>query len=269
MSICYIDFRYITFSATCFIQHSQPSLNNKDELRLTTTVERMQEIKSCYSAQLIIAALNEEQGIGLTITEMKDVLGDIPTLVVDGKSADKTVELSKNLGATVITQDGKGKGDALAKAIENLDSGTDYVILTDADYTYPAEYIPDMIKILEENPDVGMVCGNRFNGNVDRKALYRIFHIGNKLLAFAHKALNGIALEDPLTGLRVVRTEILPQWHIESKGFDIEIELNNFVQKQGYTTREILINYRERLGEKKLRARDGFTILKRILKDIF
>jgi hypothetical protein len=67
----------------------------------------------------------------------------------------------------------------------------------------------------------------------------------------------------------VIRTEILCEWHIESKGFDIEIELNNFVQKQGFSSREILINYRVRLGEKKLKARDGFTILNRILKDIF
>ncbi len=124
-----------------------------------------------------------------------------------------------------------------------------------------------MIKILDENPHVGMVCGNRFNGNVDKKALYQIFHVGNKLLAFAHKILNGVTLEDPLTGLRLIRTDILREWHIESKGFDIEVELNNFVQKQGYITQEILINYRARLGEKKLKARHGITILRRILKD--
>jgi dolichol-phosphate mannosyltransferase len=236
---------------------------------LTTLVPNMKETRPCYSIQLIIAALNEEQGIGLTIAEMRDILGDIPTIVVDGKSVDKTVELSKNMGATIITQDGKGKGDALAKAIENLNPEVDYIILTDADYTYPAERVPDMIKILDENPQVGMVCGNRFNGKVDGKALYRIFHIGNKLLAFAHKLLNDVPLEDPLTGLRVIRTGILRQWQVESKGFDIEIELNNVVQKKGYVTREIPIGYRERLGEKKLRARDGFTILNRILKDAF
>jgi len=229
-------------------------------------IVRTQE--SISSSQLVIAALNEEQGIGLTIAEMKDILGDIPTLVVDGKSTDKTVQLAKNMGATILTQEGIGKGDALAKALKNLDPNVSYMVLTDADYTYPAKYVPDMIRILDENPKVGMVCGNRFNGNVDKKALYRIFHLGNKLLAFAHKTLNGVALEDPLTGLRVIRTDILREWRIESKGFDIEVELNNFVQKQGYTTQEILIEYRARLGEKKLKARHGFAILKRILKDI-
>jgi dolichol-phosphate mannosyltransferase len=223
--------------------------------------------KSSSKVQLVIAALNEEQGIGLTIAEMKGTLGDIPTLVVDGKSTDKTVELSRNMGATVLTQSGNGKGNALAKALKHLDPNANYIVLTDADYTYPAKYVPDMIKILDANPQVGMVCGNRFNGNVDRKALYRIFHIGNKLLAFAHKTLNGVALEDPLTGLRAIRIEVLREWQIKSKGFDIEIELNNFVQKQGYTTQEILIDYRARLGKKKLKARDGFTLLRRILTD--
>ena len=229
-------------------------------------IVRTQE--SISSSQLVIAALNEEQGIGLTIAEMKDILGDIPTLVVDGKSTDKTAQLAKNMGATLLTQDGIGKGNALAKALEHMDPSVSYMVLTDADYTYPAKYVPDMIRILDENPKVGMVCGNRFNGNVDKKALYRIFHLGNKLLAFAHKTLNGVTLKDPLTGLRVIRTDILREWRIESKGFDIEVELNNFVQKQGYTTQEILIEYRARLGEKKLKARHGFAILKRILKDI-
>ena len=110
---------------------------------------------------------------------MKDTLGEIPVLVVDGKSIDRTVEIAKNLGAKIIYQDGKGKGNALAKALENIDPNVEYVILTDADYTYPAEYVPDMIKVLDENPHVGMVCGNRLNGEVDKKALHSVFHIGN------------------------------------------------------------------------------------------
>jgi len=74
----------------------------------------------------------------------------------------------------------------------------DYIIFTDADYTYPAEYVPAMIGILKENPLVGMVCGNRLNGYVDKEALRGVFHLGNKLLAFAHNTLNGVSLEDQL-----------------------------------------------------------------------
>lgn len=218
-----------------------------------------------YSAQLVIAAINEAPGIGLTIAEIKDTLGDVPVLVVDGRSADRTVEIASNLGAKVFCQDGVGKGDALAKALENIDLTVDYVILTDADYTYPAQYVPTMIRMLEENPLVGMVCGNRLNGHVDKKALHLVFHIGNKLLALIHNMLNGVPLQDPLTGLRVIRTEVLRGWRVKSKGFDIEVELNHLVERRGFTIREIPIRYRARLGEKKLKVSHGLTILKRIL----
>ena len=225
----------------------------------------VQDTKNRYSAQLIIAALNEAQGIGLTIAEMIDTLGEIPVLVVDGGSSDRTVEIAKNLGAKVVRQEGFGKGDALAKALEHVDSNVDYVIFTDADFTYPAEYVPAMIGILEENPAVGMVCGNRLNGHVDKKALHRVFHVGNRLLALAHNVLNGVWLGDPLTGLRVIRVEALHGWLVKSRGFDIEVELNHQVERRGFAIREIPICYRARLGMKKLKPSHGVTILKRIL----
>ena len=229
---------------------------------LTTLI---QEPQTRYSAQLIIAALNEAPGIGLTIAEMKDTLGEIPVLVVDGRSSDRTVEIAKNLGAKVFYQDGVGKGDALVKAFERVNLNVNYLILTDADYTYPAEYVPAMIKMIEENPLVGMVCGNRLNGNVDKEALHDVFHIGNRLLALAHRMLNGVALEDPLTGLRVIRATALRGWFAKSRGFDIEVELNYLVKRRCFKIKEIPICYRARLGEKKLKVSHGFTILKRIL----
>jgi dolichol-phosphate mannosyltransferase len=225
----------------------------------------VQEMDPRYSAQVIIAALNEAPGIGLTIAEMKDTLGETSVLVVDGKSSDRTVEIAKNLGAQVFCQDGIGKGDALAKALEHADLNVDYIILTDADYTYPAEYVPAMLKILEENPLVGMVCGNRLNGYVDKEAQHGVFRIGNMLLAVVHNMLNGVPLEDPLTGLRVIRSEVLRGWVVKSKGFDIEVELNHLVERRGFMIREVPISYRIRLGEKKLKISHGVTILKRIL----
>jgi len=226
---------------------------------------QVQQMETCYSAQLIIAALNEEPGIGLTIAEMKDTLGEIPVLVVDGKSNDRTVEIAKNMGAKVVYQDGTGKGDALTKALEHADLTVNYIILTDADYTYPAKHVPTMIRILEENPLIGMVCGNRLTGHVDKEALHDVFHIGNNLLALAHNMLNGVSLQDPLTGLRVIRAGILQGWLLKSKGFDIEVELNHLVARRGFKIQEIPICYRARLGEKKLKLTHGFSILRRIL----
>jgi glycosyltransferase involved in cell wall biosynthesis len=217
------------------------------------------------NTEVVIAALNEETGIGITIDEISKYLLADRVLVVDGRSVDRTIEVAKDRGAGILLQNGIGKGDAILSGIKNLRSQTKYVVFTDADYTYPAEYVPSMLEMLEQNPEVGMVCGNRLSGDVKGKTLHTRFYFGNKMLSFAHNLLNGIELQDPLTGLRVIRSDILRKWNAKSKGFDIEVELNSLVQRQGYLTVEIPIEYRERIGEKKLKMKDGATILKRIL----
>jgi dolichol-phosphate mannosyltransferase len=217
----------------------------------------------------IIASLNEEEGIGLTIAELHQYIRNLRVLVADGKSHDKTVEVAKDMGADVIFQDGRGKGDAIASALRRINYNVDYVIFTDADYTYPAQYIPPMISILDKFPDIGMVCGNRFNSHFHLDSMHNLFYFGNRLLAFSHNMMNGVALRDPLTGLRVVRWGLLKGWRPKSKGFDIEVELNHHIERQGFRIKEISIPYRDRLGEKKLKLRHGFTIMRRIASESF
>lgn len=219
---------------------------------------------------VVIAALNEEEGIGPTLEELQRVLNDPYLIVVDGKSVDRTVEIAKNMGADVLLQEGKGKGDAMFQGFRRLNSDVRYVVFTDADFTYPAECLPKMVEVLEHNPDVGMVIGNRFNGEHNfTKTVTDPFYVGNRLLAFAQQAINGVKLNDPLSGLRVVRSEIFKYWNPKSSGFDIEAEMNAVIGRQGYKIVEIPIGYRSRLGEKKLKLRHGFRILKRILVESY
>ena len=227
------------------------------------------QIKGAFlpSMQVIIAALNEEEGIGLTIAELNTELNNPLVLVVDGRSTDRTVEIAKNMGADILLQDKLGKGNALAMALKHLDSSVEYVVITDADYTYPAEHVHEMVRILQNNPNVGMVCGNRFNGHVDKKAMHDAFYFGNRLIALTHNLLNGVPLNDPLTGLRVVRAGILRSWKVKSQGFDIEVELNHNVERQGFTILEVPIQYRPRLGQKKLGIKHGAEILRRIMME--
>ena len=219
----------------------------------------------------MLPALNEQEGIGVTINEIKASLSgyQIPRfLVIDGHSRDKTVEVAKGLGAEVVMQTGKGKGNAIECALSHLNnSSIDYVILLDADHTYPAQYIPQMIELLNSDLKIGMVCGNRLNSNHQYVSGGYMFYLGNKVLAFLHSLLNGVNLNDPLTGLRVIRWSALKDWKPKSKSFDIEVELNHHVERQKYLIKEIEISYRERLGTKKLKIRHGLVILKRIFHE--
>jgi hypothetical protein len=63
----------------------------------------------------------------------------------------------------------------------------------------------------------------------------------------------------------VVRSKILRNWQLKSKGFDVEVELNHHVEREGFGIVEIPINYRERLGQKKLGIKNGAEIFKRIM----
>ena len=219
------------------------------------------------SIVVVIAALNEEEGIGPTLAEFREILEDPLYIVVDGNSTDRTVEIGKELGAEVLLQKGRGKGNAISEALEHVNSEPEYVVFTDADFTYPAKYILDMIRILEERPRVGMVTGNRFNHLLTSEAMKNPFYIGNRLLAITQRVLNGVDLNDPLTGFRVVRWGVLKGWKPKSKGFDIEAELNHQVERMGYRTVEVPIPYRTRLGEKKLKLRHGFSIFRRIIAE--
>ena len=64
---------------------------------------------------VLLPTLNEEDGIGPTINELKECFNTQNQphfLVVDGNSKDQTVEIAKRPRLEVITQTGKGKGNA-------------------------------------------------------------------------------------------------------------------------------------------------------------
>jgi len=176
---------------------------------------------SYFPLTVVVAAFNEEEGIAPTICELREVLNNPSMLVVDGKSWDRTLQTAKDFGAEVLIQKGRGKGRAISQGLDHLDRELVYVAFTDADYTYPAIHLIEMIKVLDQNPKVGMVLGNRFNRLYELESVKNQFYVGNRILAFLQGMLNGVNLNDPLTGLRVIRYKLLKDWKPISIGFDI------------------------------------------------
>jgi len=219
----------------------------------------------CPSLAVVVAAYNEEEGIVPTLCELKEVLNQPNLLVVDGNSSDRTLELAKDLGADILIQRGKGKGSAISQGLDQLKLDTLYVALTDADYTYPAKHIKEMICVLELSPEVGMVLGDRFSKKYEKESDRNKFYVGNRILGFVQRVFNGIDLNDPYTGLRLIRFDLLKGWKAKSDGFDIEAELNQHVDRLGYKIVELPIKYRKRLGKKKLSFIHGLKILRRIV----
>jgi glycosyltransferase involved in cell wall biosynthesis len=219
---------------------------------------------SCSPIAVVVPAYNEEEGITPTIRELKESLNKPHLVVVDGKSTDRTLELAKDLGVEVLIQRGKGKGNAISEGLDCLNGDTCYVVFTDADYTYPAKHLEEMINVLDLNPNVGMVLGDRFSRIYEIESDRNQFYIGNRILAFVQKVFNGVTLNDPYTGLRIIRFKLLKDWKPRSFGFDIEAELNHYIERTGYKIVEVPIKYRKRLGKKKLAFRHGRIIIERL-----
>jgi dolichol-phosphate mannosyltransferase len=215
---------------------------------------------------IIIPTLNEAEGIGLVIEEIRKCLEDPCILVIDANSSDGTQHIAAQLGAQIITQKDKGKGRAIAQSIRYINPKTKYVVIIDGDYTYPAYYIHEMIKLLEKNPEIGMVTGERFGKqyNFSKHFLIDLYHFGNDLLKIIHRLLNNVNMRDPFTGFRVIRYCYFKDFKPKAKGFDIEVEINHYINKKARII-ELPIEYRPRLGRKKLRIRDGVIIFMRML----
>jgi len=213
---------------------------------------------------IIVPAYGEQLGIGLVLKELSESI-DSTVLVVNRPNGDSTGSVARDLGAVVVDQNDQGKGNAVRlglRYVEDEMPDTRYIGIIDADCTYPTSSLEKMRSILEARRSVGMVIARRVT-TTNRGISSKVFAWGNRVLATAHKVFNRVSLQDPLSGLRLLRADILEGWLPTARGFEVECELNCFVRNvRNLQIVEVPILYRERVGEKKLGLRHGFEILR-------
>ncbi len=202
---------------------------------------------------VVIPTLNEAEAIGRVLDEV--VEAGVPKdriLVVDGGSSDGTAEIARGRGVRVILQE--EKADAIRTALKVID--TEYVLVMDGDWTYPARFIPSLYrKIKSEGLD--MVIGVRKWGEGSQGLVFRF---GNWALTKLFNILFGTRIRDVLSGMYVIRTRALRDALFESRGFGIESEIAAHIASTSRRIGEVVIEYRRRLGRKKLGVLHGFQI---------
>ncbi len=112
---------------------------------------------------IIIKTLNEEKRIAATIESalagLPDGRGEV--IVADSGSTDRTVEIASGYPVTVVqitppAQPSCGIGPQLGFQY----SAFDHICLLDGDMILDAEFLPDALRFLAENPHVGGVTGH-------------------------------------------------------------------------------------------------------------
>ena len=167
---------------------------------------------------IVIPTLNEEQAIGKVIEELlSEGYAPQQILVVDGRSTDGTVEIARSHGVTVVTQRGRGKADAIATALDYVE--TPYTLVMDGDYTYPASETRKLLAIAGQYDEV---IGARLEG---RENIPRLHRLGNYVITKVFNMLFGTSLRDVCSGMYVVRTDKARGHEVVSRGFNVEVEL--------------------------------------------
>jgi len=201
---------------------------------------------------IILPTKNESESIRETIDRIRSVCSD-RIVVVDGHSTDGTAKIARQMGATVISDNRKGKGDALRVAFEYVG---DDVIFVDVDDTYPVERIPEFIDALK---DYDLVIGERTEFIAGSLPL--LLRIGDWMSMTAFLVLYGARL-DNLSGFRGITRDAISQMKLESDGFGIETEITAKSVRLGLRIGNIPIAYSVRGGNSKFNPiRDGIAVL--------
>ena len=134
--------------------------------------------------KVIIPAFNEEKAIANVINEIPKIVSEV--IVVDNNSNDKTSQVAKNAGATVLFESRKGYGYACLKGMDYIKSQNevpDIIVFLDGDYSdYPEELLSLIQPIVEENID--FVIGARVKRLRESGAMTPQQVFGNWLATF-------------------------------------------------------------------------------------
>lgn len=208
---------------------------------------------------VVMATYNEETAIEPVLSDIETHTDGRAEIICVDSSTDRTPDIARNHGATVIEQSPQGYGIAVHAALTAADRPV--IVTTDCDDTYPMNRLPDFLAAINDGYDV--VSGDRLYHGAD--AMPPLNRYGNFAFALLASVLTGTRIHDTTTGMRAYRQAVIQSitW-TENTGLSAELLLRPLLR--GYDVKELPIEYGDRLGETTLDPfSGGIAIAKSIL----
>lgn len=221
---------------------------------------------------VIIPVLNEEKTLPLVLDDIPGDLVD-EVVIIDNGSADKTPEIARDRGATLLFESRRGYGYPCLKGIEYLKTkNPDIVVFVDGNHSdHPEEIIKLVKPIVEEDYD--LVCGSRVMGEVEEGALRLPVRFGNLLATILIRIFYDFKYAD-VGPFRAIKFEKLLKLDMnDNLGWTVEMQAK--AVKAGFKILEVSVSYREGTGKSKLTgnikgiAIVGYRIIRAIFKNLF
>ncbi len=210
---------------------------------------------------VVIPAYNEGDHVAQQVRDVQTTLAAtgwiFEVIVVDDGSRDATAAEADATGALVLRRvENRGYGAALKLGISR--AKYDWILITDADGTYPVAAIPSLLAEADRNE---MVIGGRLGANVAIPLIRRPAKwFLNRLAGY----LAGQRLPDINSGLRLMRRSLVERYEfLLPDGFSFTTTITMSAACNGHSFVYVPIDYHARLGQSKIRARHAydFTIL--------
>ena len=214
---------------------------------------------------VLLPAYNEEKTIGLVIDEIRSYLPNVEIIVVDNNSTDDTKKVLVDKKANwILFEKKQGKGHAFKKGLEKVE--TPFAAMIDADYTYPALYLPLVFELLKY---YDVVMGYRTWKQ--QGSMSKLNAFGNYLLSRLASILFMHRTWDLCTGMWGFKKSMLDKFNITSSGFALEADFFSNAKRLKCRIVQIPIDYRKRPDEStaKLKVWDGFKIAWFLIKRRF
>jgi polyisoprenyl-phosphate glycosyltransferase len=201
---------------------------------------------------VILPAYNEAEAIAPQVAQIRDVLKSLAApsevIVVDDGSNDGTGDLAAKAGATVVRNPANaGYGASLKRGIQAAHH--DWILICDADGTYPVARIPDLVREAERGFDmvVGARTGRYYRGSL-LKHPWRLIYL--ELCRF----VTGVKIPDANSGLRIFRkAHAVEVFDDLCRGYSFTTTLTLAFLSRGKFVLFHPIEYGKRIGRSKVR----------------
>ncbi|HXU12870.1 MAG TPA: glycosyltransferase family 2 protein [Candidatus Binatia bacterium] len=207
---------------------------------------------------VVIPARNEEASLPLVLEAIPADLVD-EVVVVDNASTDRTAEVARARGASVLVEPRPGYGAACLRGVEYLKARQpDVVVFLDADFSDHPEELPRLLDpIARDGAD--LVIGSRVRGRRERGSLLPQARAGNWLATRLMRLLYGGRFTD-LGPFRSIRFGPLVDLGMTDRGFGWTVEMQVKALQARLRTAEVPVSYRRRVGVSKITGTVSGTI---------
>lgn len=222
----------------------------------------------------MIPTYNEIENISSLLPNLLDRLSEIHILVVDDSSPDGTADKVRELGEEsdrvhlLLREKKEGLGRAyLAGFAWGLESGFDYIVEMDADFSHRPE---DLELMLSQAGEQDFLVGSRWvqgGGTKNWGWIRKAISLGGSFYA---RTILGFPLNDWTGGFNGWKSKVLngiDLKNVQSNGYSFQIEMKYRALKNGFRGKEFPILFEDRrVGQSKMSSKIVFEALLKVWK---